>query len=119
MWGKPPKAKTTMSSREAAALILSEGATDDVEEAELLSDGKILDRDKLIQAHFRRQLGFDFTVIREDVEHRYIIRDEELDISVTCPIEPDFNNQGARLAKATMKLKKMHEDALKVAENAE
>jgi len=109
--------KTGMTSREAAALISSEGATDDAETAELLADGKILDPDLLTRAHFRRQLGFDFTVLRENEEHRFIIRDDEIaGISVTCPIEKEFANQGARLAKAVLKLKKLHDKALKAQE---
>lgn len=105
--------KTTMTSRQAAALISSEGATDDAETAEQMADGKILDPDLLIRAHFRRQLGFDFTVLREDGDHRYIIRDDEMPgVSVTCPIEKDFANAGARLAKAVIKLKKLHDKAV-------
>lgn len=107
------KPRTSMTSLQAAALISSQGATDDVELAELMAEGRVLDPDLLTRAAFRRQLGFDFSIVRDDAAHKYIIRDDEIaGIHVTCPIEADFNNAAARLAKAVVKLKKLHDDAL-------
>lgn len=105
-----------MTSVQAAALMLSNGKTEDRETAELLDDGKILDPDLLIRSHFRRQLGFDFSVLREDESHRYVIRDDEMPgVSVTCAIEADFDAQASRLAKSVIKLKKLHDAAVKAA----
>lgn len=101
-----------MTSREAAAMMISDGATKDVALAELIADGKALDPDVLTRSHFRRQFGFDFTVEPDPKSLRYIIRDAELGLSVTCGYEADFNNQGARLAKACIKLKKLHDKKL-------
>lgn len=101
--------KPSMSSLQAAALILSEGATDDVETAEMVAEGKILDPDALQRAHFRRMLGFDFTIQPDPDNYKMLIRDDETGITVTCRIEADFNNQAARLAKGCIKLKRLHE----------
>jgi len=101
-----------MTSLEAAALYSSNGATSDVEEANLLAEGKILDPDKLQRAFFRRALGFDFSVITDEKHGKYIIRDDERGGSVTCAIVDDYNNQAAKLAKAIIKLKKLHEQAV-------
>ena len=44
---KPP----TMTSREAAALLVSGGTTTDADYANLMAEGKALDPDKLQRAH--------------------------------------------------------------------
>lgn len=112
----PMGRKHPMTSVQAAALMLSEGRTEDKELAELMDEGKLLDPDLLIRSGIQRAVGFDFTLLREDENDRYVIRDDEMPgISVTCQLEADFNNQAARLAKAVVKLKKMHERAVKLA----
>lgn len=55
-----PDDKEKLTSLQAAALILSEGRTDDVEKAELLASGNELDMEALQRAHLRRMMGFDF-----------------------------------------------------------
>lgn len=103
--------KPTMTSREAAALLLSGGKTADVEEAELINAGKLIDPDKLVQSHFRRMMGFDFSVTEDKPAHKWIVRDEDHETAVTCAIADDEDKQAALLAKACMKLKKLHDKA--------
>jgi hypothetical protein len=54
--------QTNLTSREAAALILSDGRTSDVAEAELLTSAPSLELDGLQRAHLRRMMGFNFAV---------------------------------------------------------
>lgn len=103
------KPNPRMTSLQASALLLSGGATDDVETAELMDQGKILDPDRLVRAHFRRMIGFDMSVLTDEKNHRMIIRDDELGYRVTCQLEDDYDNQAARVAKACIRLKKLHD----------
>lgn len=52
--------KKSMTSLEAAALILSEGHTSDLNEAATYAKGVSLEMDGLQRAHLRRLMGFDF-----------------------------------------------------------
>lgn len=49
-----------MTSLEAAALILSNGTTTDIEQAAYYDEGTELNLDALQRAHLRRMMGFDF-----------------------------------------------------------
>jgi hypothetical protein len=57
-----PRKKIGLTSVEAAALWLSDGATTDPELAQTYDSADLFDMDKLQQAAIRRQLGFDFRV---------------------------------------------------------
>lgn len=107
------KPKTTMTSLEAAALILSEGKTTDVEQAELMSEGKLLDPDALTRAHFRRMLGFDFSITVDEERHKIIARDDERGYKTSATwVKDDDAGNSRRMAKAAMRLKKLHDDHL-------
>jgi hypothetical protein len=112
------KPKTNMTSREAAALLLSGGATDDVETAELMDAGKILDPDKLERSYYRRIFGFDLEVIPQPDKHRYLVKDNDLNLSVTCVLTGDVSKDASKLSKACIKLKAKH-DAYEAVEEAE
>jgi len=105
-----PQRRPTMTSVEAAALLISEGRTTDPEKASLLQDGKILDPDGLTRAHFRRAMGFDYSVLHDDKIGKWIIRDDELGIQVMTPYSDDSDETNAeRIAKACIKLKAKHD----------
>lgn len=110
------KPKLTMTSLEAAALISSNGATDDVETANMMANGIILDPDALERAYYRRIFGFDFTIITDEEKHQVIVRDEEFNISVTCALVADTTEQAAKIAKACIKLKAKHAKYLETIE---
>lgn len=57
---KSGKKPIGMTSDQAAALFLSDGATDNVHKAQLMSSGNTLEIDALQRAHLRRMMGFDF-----------------------------------------------------------
>lgn len=109
--------KPSMSSLEAGALIVSNGATDDVETANLMAEGKLLDPDMLVKAFYRRELGFDLSVVTD--EKQYIVRDDELGISVTAKkssnVDPAIaaDEDGQTLARAVMRVKRAHDKKLK------
>jgi hypothetical protein len=107
-----------MTSLEAAALILSEGKTTDVEQAELMASGKLMDPDALERAYYRRLFGFDVTVLVDEAKHQAIVRDDELGLTVKFSwLEDDTNDGNAkRLSKACIKLMKKHEDYLNTQE---
>ncbi len=109
-----PKSKYTMSSTEAGALIVSGGATDDPEQANLMAEGKLLDPDKLERAYYRRLLGFDLSVTPDPDKHHYIVRDDELDIALTAHMSDDDDQSAANIAKACIKIKKLHDKAMEV-----
>lgn len=108
------KPKLTMTSREAAALLVSGGITDDADKANLMAAGQLLDPDKLERAHYRRMLGFDVDIVIQEDKHKAFIKDRETRNQVGIVWKADNNaDNAARLAKAVMKLKRMH-DALEV-----
>lgn len=100
--------KLSMTSREAAALYLSGGATTDVYKANLMADGQLLDPEALERAYWRRLFGFDFEVeMRPD---KAIARDKDLGFETTCSwFEADDEGNAKRLAKACVRLKKLHD----------
>lgn len=108
------KNRPTMTSVEAAALLISEGKTTDPEQASLMQDGKLLDPDNLERAHFRRALGFDFSVLHDDKLGKWIIRDDELGIKVMTPMSKtgDQNEDAQHIANACVKLKTKHDKQL-------
>lgn len=109
--------KPTMSSLEASALLLSGGQTDDVEQANLIAEGKLLDPDRLIKSHFRRQLGFDCTISHDDTAGKWIVRDDELHITVRTPYsQTDDEANAQHLANACIKLKAKHDKLLNTPE---
>lgn len=111
--------KPTMTSQEAAALLLSGGKTSDVEEANLMDQGKLLDPDALERAYYRRALGFDVDIEYSQAAHKAYVRDLEFGLVVTCPYEDDINGNAQYLARAVMKLKRMHDKQAKRSETAE
>jgi|SRR6185437_5485127 len=54
--------KKGMTSLEAAALVLSNGHTTDLNKAAVMSKGVDLNMDNLQRAHLRRMMGFDFQI---------------------------------------------------------
>lgn len=54
--------KKGMTSLEAAALIISQGHTDDINKAATYAQGVSLEIDGLQRAHLRRMMGFDFEI---------------------------------------------------------
>ena len=102
-----------MTSTEAAALLLSGGKTTDVEEANLMESGQLLDPDALERAYYRRIFGFDFTTYMDNDKHKIICRDEDLDITVTGTLASDTDKDAQTLARLCMKLKRLHEKAVK------
>ena len=120
LYDKKPR-KPTMSSLEAAALIATDGATDDVQKANMMTSGQLLDEDKLVRAFYRRELGFDLSVVSD--EHQYVVRDDELHLSVTCKksinIDPAkaADEDGQLLARAVMRVKRAHDKKIKEQDN--
>jgi hypothetical protein len=97
-----------MTSVEAAALLLSGGATTDPDEANLMNDGQLLDPDALERAYYRRLFGFDFEV--EIQPDKAIARDNDLGLKVSCSwIEGDDDG----------KLKAKHDKAVKKTEDTQ
>ncbi len=111
------KRNPSMSSLEAAALILSQGATTDVEQAELMAEGKILDPDALERAYYRRIFGFDMNVEIDEKRHKAYVRDMDLGLLTTCTYTDDDNANAKRLSKACIKLKAMHDAKVEYAED--
>lgn len=69
--------KKGMTSVEAAALILSGGATKDAEEAQILASADAFDMDGLQRSHLRRMMGFDFRIkIRPD-QHKILVSSKD------------------------------------------
>ena len=103
---KPP----TMTSREAAALLVSGGTTTDADYANLMAEGKALDPDKLQRAHFRRAIGFDFTVNTYPVSHYFTVTDDETkNVIKGVWLDDDDKGNATRMSKACIKLKKQHD----------
>lgn len=103
----------SMTSLEAAALILSNGATTDVEQAELIDQGKAVDPDALQRAYFRRQFGFDFDVFINEDKHQIVTEDKLLGIKATATwLADDIEGNAKRMAKACLRLKKLHDTKL-------
>lgn len=111
------KRKPTMTSREAAALLLSGGATDDADLANQMEAGEILDPDALERAYYRRIFGFDLTVTIDPKKHKAIVKDEDLGLVVTTGWSDDNDEVNAsKLAKACVKLKAKHENVINTPE---
>ena len=105
-----------MTSREAGALIASGGKTTDVEQANLMAEGKLLDPEALERAYYRRALGFDFSCEIDPANHAAYARDDELNLSVKIVWTDDDERNSERLAKACMKLKSLHDKQLAIPE---
>jgi len=101
------KPKHTMTSREAAALLVSGGTTTDADVANMIADGSILDPDKLTRAHFRRAIGFDFDVVEE--KHRFLVKDKATGQTLTVALTDNNDVNASKLSKAVMKLKRIHD----------
>lgn len=56
------KVQKGLTSQEAAALLLSEGRTSNVQEAEMLASAQEFDMDAIMRSGLRRQMGFDFQI---------------------------------------------------------
>lgn len=116
LYDKKPQ-KPTMTSREAAALIVSEGSTDDADLANLMVEGKALDPDRLQRSYYRRAVGFDLTTYADEAAHKWIAVDEELNLRVTGAMSenPDpikrTDEDGLTLARMVMRLKRKHDKA--------
>lgn len=109
--------KPKLTSLEVGALLASEGATDDVEIANAMADGKMLDPDALERAFYRREFGFDFQTYADDKHRKWVAKDNELDITVTGKMSSKSDPQEAAdddaqtLARMVMKLKRQHDKA--------
>ena len=106
-----PINKPTMTSTEAAALILSEGATTDTDKANLIASGQGMDWDALARSGFSKSVGFDFSILEDGKVGRWIVRDDETGLIVTTPISKtaNFDEDAKHIANAVLRLKAKHE----------
>lgn len=104
-----------MSSLEAAALILSNGATKDIEQAQYYDQGSELQLDSLQRAHLRRLMGFDFQLVMRD--KKMVISSAEAPYVTTWCGYSGVMDEAAvdKLVNACLRLKKKYETAREAA----
>lgn len=106
-----PINKPTMTSTEAGALIISEGATTDPAKAEMIAAGQGMDWDALARSGFSKTVGFDFSVFEDDKVGRWVIRDDETGLKVSTPMSKTatYDEDAQHIANAIIKLKAKHD----------
>lgn len=109
-----PINRPTMTSTEAAALILSEGATTDVDKANMIASGQGLDFDALARSGFAKTMGFEFSILEDSKTGHWIARDDETGITIRTPMSKtaSFDEDAQHLANACMRLKDKHDKYL-------
>lgn len=108
---KDPINRPTMKSTEAAALILSEGQTTDVDKANLIASGQGMDWDALARSGFAKTVGFEFSVLEDDKTSYWIVRDDETGLTVRTPMSKTatYDEDAQHIANAVIRLKGKHE----------
>lgn len=109
--GEPPKKKIGLTSEEAAALYLSDGATTDPELAQQYDKGELFDMDAMQRAALRRQMGFDFDVKYSD--RKFFVRSKQSPFVTTQADYSGTIDQNAitALVDACLRLKDRYEEA--------
>jgi hypothetical protein len=121
-----------MTSREAAALYLSDGYTDDAELASMLDAAKkqpellmprgvlpqkdyqppaltIEDADNEERIRLRNAIGFDVEVKIDPIKNRATLKDTELKLYTRCTLSDDADEAAAAMSKAMIRLKTKHD----------
>ncbi len=119
-----------LTSREAAALYLSDGKTDDPALASMLDYAKkqpellipkgligetkykpaqlvIEDPDEVERKQLRDAIGFDYKVTIKD--KKATVRDLETEKMTSCKLTDDYQVNAANLTKAVLRLKNLHD----------
>ena len=95
--------RTGVTSTEAAALILSDGRTDNPVEAGILASGQTLELEELERAALRRMMGFDFVIKIRD-PRIMVISKEGPHLIKKCVIKPgEIDEYGNIISESLIK----------------
>lgn len=102
-----------LTSIEAAALYLSNGATKDIEKAAHYDQGEDLNLDALQRAHMRRMMGFDFQ-LKIQKKKLVVYSTEGPFVRTWCGYNGTMDEKAVdKLVDACLRLKTKHEAKVK------